>query len=210
MEFPDDKIILTHNQGIYLYGRTFAVLSLKNQTIHVFNITSDGELQFKKSIARFPNQDQDDEVIFNSAQENGGMVPDHEGSTSSLHQQLFTFLFLRSAELAKNGDSTAPSRFYKEFKIMEKFQIGKMQLLDETTLLLKYSSPEAIEGLRNRAGYHFFVFYNMELSKVVDVHDIYSEHLSSLVSGYPLLFRNTHLLEGGNFCTDASNSLPCR
>lgn len=41
--FKCDKIILSHNQGLYLYRNILAVLSVQQQTIHVFQV---GRVQF--------------------------------------------------------------------------------------------------------------------------------------------------------------------
>lgn len=37
--FKCDKIILSHNQGLYLYRNILAVLSVQQQTIHVFQVS---------------------------------------------------------------------------------------------------------------------------------------------------------------------------
>jgi len=50
--FRCDKIYLSHNQGVYLYGATLAVLSVQQQTIHVFRISSDGMFIDLRSIGR--------------------------------------------------------------------------------------------------------------------------------------------------------------
>jgi len=50
--FPCDKIFLSHNQGVYLYGITLAVLSVQQQTIHIFRITSDGKFVDLRNIGR--------------------------------------------------------------------------------------------------------------------------------------------------------------
>ena len=34
--FKHDKIILSHNQGLYLYKQTLAVLSVQHQTIYIY------------------------------------------------------------------------------------------------------------------------------------------------------------------------------
>lgn len=38
--FKCDKIILSHNQGLYLYRNILAVLSVQQQTIHVFQVST--------------------------------------------------------------------------------------------------------------------------------------------------------------------------
>jgi de-etiolated-1 len=37
-EFQNDKIFLSHNQGLYLYKQTLAVLGVQQQTIHIFQV----------------------------------------------------------------------------------------------------------------------------------------------------------------------------
>lgn len=37
--FHYDKIYLSHNQGLYLYKTTLAVLSVQHQTIHIFDVS---------------------------------------------------------------------------------------------------------------------------------------------------------------------------
>lgn len=37
--FMYDKIFLSHNQGLYLYRHTLAVLSVQHQTIHIFQVS---------------------------------------------------------------------------------------------------------------------------------------------------------------------------
>lgn len=42
--FENDFIPLSHHAGVYLCGNRFIVLSIKNQTVHAFHITSEGRL----------------------------------------------------------------------------------------------------------------------------------------------------------------------
>ena len=51
--FTCDKIFLSHNQGVYLYGSTLAVLSVQQQTIHIFRVTAEGTFVDLRSIGRF-------------------------------------------------------------------------------------------------------------------------------------------------------------
>lgn len=47
--FKCDKIILSHNQGLYLYRNILAVLSVQQQTIHVFQV---GHFALKNRLRR--------------------------------------------------------------------------------------------------------------------------------------------------------------
>ncbi len=60
LKFKNDKIFLSHNQGIYLYKDVLAVLSVQHQTIHIYRLDSDlGEFCKVVSIGRtlFDNDD---------------------------------------------------------------------------------------------------------------------------------------------------------
>lgn len=50
--FRCDKIFLSHNQGVYLYGGTLAVLSVQHQLIHIYQITHDGMFIQLRTIGR--------------------------------------------------------------------------------------------------------------------------------------------------------------
>jgi len=50
--FLCDKIYLSHNQGVCLYGAMLAVLSVQQQTIHVFQISAEGTFIDLRSIGR--------------------------------------------------------------------------------------------------------------------------------------------------------------
>ena len=55
--FKYDKIFLSHNQGLYLYKDTLAVLSVKQQTIHIFHITPSGKFVDVRRIGMFCSED---------------------------------------------------------------------------------------------------------------------------------------------------------
>ena len=59
--FRCDKIFLSHNQGLYLYRDTLAVLSVQQQTIHIFQVPVQCyhhwlTVRFPCSTHVFPNQ----------------------------------------------------------------------------------------------------------------------------------------------------------
>ena len=68
LEFRVDKIILSHNQGLYLYNDTLAVLSIQHQTNHIYQIV-DGSIQFLRSIGRFCCDEE--AFLFNSSLNTG-------------------------------------------------------------------------------------------------------------------------------------------
>ena len=68
--FKYDKIFLSHNQGLYLYKNTLAVLSVLQQTIHIFHVTPAGDFIDVRSIGRFCYED--DGLYFDALKESAG------------------------------------------------------------------------------------------------------------------------------------------
>ena len=50
--FRIDKIFLSHNQGLYLYKDTLAVLSVQHQTVHIFHLSPEGAFVKVREIGR--------------------------------------------------------------------------------------------------------------------------------------------------------------
>ena len=69
--FKYDKIFLSHNQGLYLYKDTLAVLSVKQQTIHIFHITPCGKFVDVRRIGMFCSED--DMYYFQFSESSSGM-----------------------------------------------------------------------------------------------------------------------------------------
>ena len=166
-----DKIFLSHNQGLYLYEDTLAVLSVQHQTIHIFRITPDGYFVDVRSIGRFCFDD--DELLVNQV---GGMWspgqvlrPFREATVNALKHRLLVFLYRRAASLSDRERNPFHLRkFYQNFDHLRALRLWKMQLLDETYLLLKYASEDVVTLRAPEPNNQpaFFVVYNMETTKV--------------------------------------------
>lgn len=59
--FKTDKIFLSHNQGLYLYNNTLAVLSVQHQTITIFHVEN-GQFWPIRTLGRFCYED--DELLY--------------------------------------------------------------------------------------------------------------------------------------------------
>lgn len=176
-----DKIFLSHNQGLYLYEDTLAVLSVQHQTIHIFRITSEGYLVDVRSIGRFCFDD--DEWFVNSvrgmwppqptAATTGQSVvrPFREGTINALKHRLLVFLYRRAVRLSQEpggGGQIHLRKFFQNFDHFRLLRLWKMQLLDEAHLLLKYASEDVVTLRATEANTQpaFFVIYNMETAEV--------------------------------------------
>lgn len=59
--FKADRIFLSHNQGLYLFNNTLAVLSVQHQTISIFHVDN-GQFWPVRTIGRFCYED--DELLY--------------------------------------------------------------------------------------------------------------------------------------------------
>lgn len=97
-KFRVDKIYLSHNQGVYLYKDTLAVLSVQHQTIYIFQIV-DGIFILVRKIGRFCYDDDDfilSSVYPHLASSNRLTQPFRpfaETSINALKHKLLVFLF---------------------------------------------------------------------------------------------------------------------
>ncbi|XP_054160783.1 DET1 homolog [Oppia nitens] len=224
--FKTDKIILSHNQGIYLYRNTLAVLSVQHQTIHVFQISKEGQFIDAKSIGRFCYED--DEFLVSSAatrersastgsrhhhHQSNIIRPFREVTLNSLKHRLMVFLYRKAhLESQLNGNNLPLRRFYQNFDQFCALRIWKMQLLDENHLLLKYASEEVItlrlSDLNSPPS--LFVVYNINTSCVISVFENTSEELLQLFESFCDLFRNCSLQSSQQLICSPSNNIHSR
>ncbi|XP_074650647.1 DET1 homolog isoform X2 [Tubulanus polymorphus] len=210
--FKCDKIFLSHNQGLYLYKDTFAVLSVQQQTIHIFQVTADGSFIDVRSIGRFCYED--DELIVSAMQQstvtNSRQVRTFcEAPINSLKHRLLVFLHKRALQ---ERTAIALRRFYQYFDQFRLLRMWKMQLLDENHLLIKYASEEVVT-LRiadPNSQPSFFVVYNMLTTNVLAVFENTSEELLELFENFCDLFRNANLHCDAQFTCSASSNIFAR
>nr|SVE76877.1 EOG090X028J [Daphnia lumholtzi]SVE77473.1 EOG090X028J [Daphnia lumholtzi]SVE78103.1 EOG090X028J [Daphnia lumholtzi]SVE78731.1 EOG090X028J [Daphnia lumholtzi] len=190
-----DKIFLSHNQGLYLYDDTLAVLSVQHQTIHIFRITSEGYFAEVKTIGRFCFDD--DEWLINQVRglwPSGQLVrPFREATVNALKHRLLVFLYQRAIKMSQaEGNLFHVRKFYQNFDHIRALRLWKMQLLDESHLLLKYASEDVVTLRAPDANTQpaFFVVYNMDSAQVINVYENTSEELLDLFENFCDLLRN--------------------
>lgn len=158
--FKVDKIFLSHNQGLYLYRDTLAVLSVQHQTIHIFQVTAEGTFIDVRKIGR-QCYDDDDYVLSHGEPT---FRPVREGTINSLKHRLLVFLYRHALHCSEQEGSPRPlRRFFQYFDQFRQLRMWKMQLLDEDHLLIKYASEEVVtlHGSDPNSQPAFFVIYNM-------------------------------------------------
>ncbi|CAJ0940801.1 unnamed protein product [Ranitomeya imitator] len=144
--FKCDKIILSHNQGLYLYKNILAILSVQQQTIHVFQVTTEGTFIDVRTIGRFCYED--DLLILSAVypevqrETQTGMANLYnEPFINSLKHRLLVYLWRRAE---RDGSATAKRRFFQYFDQLRQLRMWKMQLLDESHLFIKYTSEDVV------------------------------------------------------------------
>lgn len=214
--FRVDKIFLSHNQGLYLYRNTLAVLSIQQQTIHIYQVTPDGNFIDVRTIGRFCYED--DQLLIASVQNVGRHKnqpdrPFREPTINSLKHRLMVHLYERACYDCDEEESPTPLlKFYQYFDQFLKLRMWKMQLLDETHLLIKYASEEVVTLKIHDPNSQpsFFVVYNMVTTEVVTVFENTSEELLELFEHFCDLLRNASLHCEAQFMCSASSNVHAR
>ncbi|RWS25847.1 DET1-like protein, partial [Leptotrombidium deliense] len=216
--FKTDKIYLSHNQGIYLYKNTLAVLSVQHQTIHIFHIEYDilyeGKFVDVKKIGRFCYED--DEFLISSVQlmdmsgnrQPNPIRPFREATINSLKHRLLVHLYLKAGrESASSSNSLPLRRFFQNFDQYCNLRMWKMQLLDEHHLLIKYASEESISFRISdiNSPPSFFVLYNMLTTQVIAIFENTSEELLYLFENFCDHFRNSSINNSNIICSPSNN-----
>ncbi|XP_022191150.1 DET1 homolog [Nilaparvata lugens] len=210
-ELKVDKIFLSHNQGIYLYGDTLAVLSVQHQTIHIFQII-DGMFIDVRKIGRFCFED-DDFLISNVISCGRNYRPFREEAISSLKHRLLVFLYRRAKQICdETGDPLEIRKFCQYFDQLASLRMWKMQLLDESHLLLKYACEDVVtlKATEPNSQPCFFVVYNMLTAQVLAVFENTSEDLLHIFENFCDNFRNARLSQESKLTCSPSNNLYAR
>ena len=211
--FKCDKIFLSHNQGLYLYKDTLAVLSVQQQTIHIFQVTPDGTFIDVRTIGRFCYED--DQLVLDIARDRRGQRerPFSEATINSLKHRLLVHLYNRAVHESEEEGTRRPLlKFYQYFTQFQHLRMWKMQLLDENHLLIKYASEDVVT-LRisdPNSQPSFFVVYNMVTTQVIAVYENTSDRLLDLFENFCDLFRNATLHCEAQFTCSASSNMHAR
>ncbi|XP_025411169.1 DET1 homolog isoform X1 [Sipha flava] len=209
LNFKSDKIFLSHNQGLYLFNNTLAVLSVQHQIIHVYKIIRNSFCLVRK-IGRFCYED--DHLLVTSVYTimNRAMYrPFRENSINGLKHKLMVFLYKKSERESKRSGSQYPLRkFYQYFNQFLSLRMWKMQLLDEEHILIRYASEEVatikIQEPNTQAS--FFMVYNMATTTVLEVFENTSDELLKIYEHFCDNFRNSYINpEGFMPCSPANN-----
>nr|XP_053643092.1 DET1 homolog isoform X2 [Cherax quadricarinatus]XP_053643093.1 DET1 homolog isoform X2 [Cherax quadricarinatus]XP_053643094.1 DET1 homolog isoform X2 [Cherax quadricarinatus]XP_053643095.1 DET1 homolog isoform X2 [Cherax quadricarinatus]XP_053643096.1 DET1 homolog isoform X2 [Cherax quadricarinatus]XP_053643097.1 DET1 homolog isoform X2 [Cherax quadricarinatus] len=208
--FLHDKIFLSHNQGLYLYRQTLAVLSVQHQTIHIFQITKDGCFLDVRTIGRVCYED-DDYLLATVCTDRMQWSYQHvrEKIINCLKHRLLVFLYRRAETISmEEGNPRALREFCHYFDHLYRLRMWKMQLLDDVHLLIKYASEEVVtlRAAEPNGQPSFFVVYNMISTEVLAVYKNTSSELLELFEKMADFFRNARLSCESQFTCSPSNN----
>ncbi|XP_050526984.1 DET1 homolog isoform X2 [Daktulosphaira vitifoliae] len=210
IHFKADKIFLSHNQGIYLYKDTLAVLSVQHQTINMYKII-DMQFYLLRSIGRFCYED--DHLLVTSVYTimNRALYrPFKENCINGLKHKLMIFLFKKAQNDSTRTKSQYPLRkFYQYFNQFLSLRMWKIQLLNENHILIRYASEEVatikIQEPNTQAS--FFMIYNVVSTKVINVFENTSDELLKIYENYCDYFRNSKVNSEGFIPCSPSNNI---
>ncbi|XP_041763088.1 DET1 homolog [Anopheles merus] len=214
-DFRVDKIILSHNQGVYLYNSTLAILSIHHQSMYIFSI-ADGTFFPERTIGRFCSGE--DERYYTSAflTERGSAPPPRafrEPAINSLKHRILVFLFRQAkAQVDSGEDGLALRKFYRRFDEYKDLRMWKMQLLDDDLLLIKYAHEDVVtlKAHEPNSQYSMFVVYHIWDMQIVAVYSNQSTQLLELYEHFCDSFRNASHNHRTPFACSPSNNLYSR
>uniref|UniRef100_A0A2M4AQA5 Putative negative regulator of histones n=1 Tax=Anopheles triannulatus TaxID=58253 RepID=A0A2M4AQA5_9DIPT len=211
-DFRVDKIILSHNQGVYLYNNTLAILSIQHQTLYVFSI-AEGTFIKERTIGRFCSVE-DDFLYTNAvAQERmGAPVPRafREPAINSLKHRILVFLYQRAKARVESGkDPLALRKFYRRFDDVRDLRMWKMQLLDDDHLFIKYAHEDVVtlKAHEPNSQHSMFVIYHIWQKQVIAVYTNQSTQLLELYEQFCDSFRNANHIHRTPFTCSPSNNI---
>ncbi|XP_068241948.1 DET1 homolog [Palaemon carinicauda] len=208
--FKHDKIFLSHNQGLYLYGQTLSVLSVQHQTIHIFQITPNGTFLDVRTIGRICYED-DDYILATVCPDRMERSYQHnrEVVINCLKHRLLVFLYRRAEALSKKeGNPRSLREYFHYFDHLLLLRMWKMQLLDDAHLVIKYASEEVVtlRAAEPNGQPSFFVVYNMITTEIIAVYENTSSELLDLFEKMADFFRNARLSCESQFTCSPSNN----
>lgn len=201
--FKVDKIYLSHNQGLYLYNNTLAILSVQHQTIHIYQLHGGRFINLCR-IGRFCSDLE--QSLYNAVY--SAERPFREATINSLKHRLLVFLFRR----AHAGTALDRRRFYQHFDEYRALRMWKMQLLDDNHLLIKYATEDVVilKAPEPNSQPSYFVVYHIWDAEVLAVYDNTSERLLELFEQHSDAFRNTRMHSDTQFPCSPNNNIYAR
>ena len=200
--FKCDKILLAHNQCISLCDSKMAVLSLQHQTIHLFELV-EGSFIHLQDVGRFCHPDDEmlfREVDFNqtsafagaSAHAASAYQPFLEKWLNTLKHRFLCCLLKQIKAASSPQDKESVSLFFRRFDYFNSLRIWKMQLVDEDTLLLKYTTEQTVTLRQPEAAsqHAFYAIYDIASTDMLAVYENSSLDLLWLFEQYADLFRS--------------------
>jgi len=225
LRFSRDYFRLLNNDGVFLYKDRLGMLSLMNQTIHIFQVSQLGTLLKLRDIGWFCNTS--DEITFLLAREaescasNSTKTSDYDSEMDSdefdsasleefvsdepeyiisgLKERILTYMYKNCLQSENCAD--ALKLFYQKFDRLASLVLWKFQILDERHLLLKLSANASCEGKA------LLVVFDMEATKVISIVSNTSKEFVTLYHHHSYDFETSCGPNGSPIKVDYDDSL---
>ncbi|XP_055550741.1 DET1 homolog [Wyeomyia smithii] len=212
-DFKVDKIILSHNQGVYLYNDTLAILSIQHQTVYIYSI-AEGTFIMERTIGRFCCPDESYLYCIGTTGGRSGSNTNlrafREPTINSLKHRMLVFLFHQAkVKVDTEEDKLALRKFYRRFDEYRNLRMWKMQLLDDDHLLIKYASEDVVTLKTIEPNNHssMFVIYHIWKNRIIGIYGNQSQDLLYLYENFCDSFRNANLAHQTQFTCSPSNNI---
>ncbi|KAL1397554.1 hypothetical protein pipiens_009670 [Culex pipiens pipiens] len=213
-DFKVDKIVLSHNQGLYLFNETLAILSIQHQNIHIYSI-AEGTFILERMIGRFCCPDEGFLYSLGTmggrAGINSNLRAFREPTINSLKHRMLVFLFRQAQQVVESGeDRLALRKFYRRFDEYRNLRMWKMQLLDDDHIFIRYASEDVVTLKTMEPNNHsssLFVVYNIWKNKIVAIYGNQSAELLYLYENFCDSFRNANLAMQSQYTCSPSNNI---
>lgn len=114
----NEFVNLTHNMGVFLYDDLLAIVSLRNQTIHILQIRDCGNLVDVRAIGAFCRED--DELFLNSNAQASGIYFEAFNVTSlSFNKHSTVWLWLYTSDFLELLKSIAFGRVERDKLLLQ-------------------------------------------------------------------------------------------
>ena len=191
--FKCDKINLSHNQGLSLCNSHLAILSIQQQTIHLFEVAN-GVLTHLQDIGRFCYPETSVTLPDLSVIQPVSLLPTNAISEkwfTTLKHRLVCYLLRQAEEQSTPANRSPLVNYFNKYAAYKALRISKMQLLGEGQLLLKYANEETITQKPSDSSPQtcLYVFYDIETTEILSVQENISERFLKLYERHVDSFR---------------------
>uniref|UniRef100_A0A1I8NBV4 Uncharacterized protein n=1 Tax=Musca domestica TaxID=7370 RepID=A0A1I8NBV4_MUSDO len=214
LRMEHDFIVLSHNHSVSVYGRTIAILSIYRQCIELLELDMEGKLQRLYTVGPYGSNLDRDQILAHQQMTTSTLDHTHSVPLSHFKQKILAFIYNWALEASTECERKEKIKFfYKNFGLVERMLIMKMQLIDSEHILMRYEKRqsqmplEMLEGTVDSVTKNFklYVFYNITEQKVLTIFGQNSVNMLLMLRNFCDEFRNVRSLYSWHASSPSNN-----